>query len=164
MIPSWMIKKISHFGVKYSNSVLTCLSFIIIPLVSEIQIKVLINYLALLSDLFGNSEGAKLLIWTVIFVWCLLNSVLKSATIVIINAIWSFVTRESFQSPKPHGLDLWSFAPPPSPASIGHILDLWGESVLSSVFRVKYIVSYSGNNVIIRIFNHQYSFILAFDV
>ena len=29
-----------HFWVKYSNSVLNCLSFIIIPLDSEIQIKV----------------------------------------------------------------------------------------------------------------------------
>ena len=54
--------KISHFGVtvKYSNSVLKCLSFIIIPLLSYIQIKVLIYDIELL-DLFGNSEGTKLL-------------------------------------------------------------------------------------------------------
>ena len=55
-----------HFGVKYSNSVLNCLIFIIIPLDSSIQIKVLINDLTLLLDLFGNSKGTKLLIWTVI--------------------------------------------------------------------------------------------------
>ena len=57
----------SHFGVKYSNSVLKCLNFIIIPLVSEIQIKLLIYDIALLLDLIGNSEGTKLLILTVIF-------------------------------------------------------------------------------------------------
>ena len=45
------LKKISHFGVKYSNSV------------SEVQIKVQMNDLALLLDLFGNSEGTKLLIF-----------------------------------------------------------------------------------------------------
>ena len=62
-----MSPKICHFGVKYSNSVLNCLNFIIIPLVSWIQIKVLIDGLALLLDLFGNSEETKLFIWTVIF-------------------------------------------------------------------------------------------------
>ena len=67
MIQNWMSPKICHFGVKYSNSVLNCLSFIIIPLDCWIQIKVLINDLTLLLDLFGNSEGTKLLIWTVIF-------------------------------------------------------------------------------------------------
>ena len=47
------------------------------------------NDLALLLDLFGNSEGTKLLILKVIFVWCLLrqqngglNSGQKSANIV----------------------------------------------------------------------------------
>ena len=58
-------KNLSFWG-KYSNSVLNCLSFIIIPLDSKIQIKVLINDLTLLLDLFGNSERTKLLIWTVI--------------------------------------------------------------------------------------------------
>ena len=58
-------KKNCHFRVKYSNSVLYCFSFVITPLDSEI--KVLIKDLALLLDLFGNSEGTKLLIWTVIF-------------------------------------------------------------------------------------------------
>ena len=49
----------------------------------------LIYDIALLLDLIGNSEGTKLLILTVIFVWCLLrqrtgesNSGLKSAIIV----------------------------------------------------------------------------------
>ena len=41
--------------------------FILRPLVSLIQIKVLINDLAFLLDLTENSEGTKLLIWTVIF-------------------------------------------------------------------------------------------------
>ena len=48
----------------------------------------LINDLALLLDLYGNSEGTKLLMWRVIFFWCLLrqrnrglNYVLKSTTI-----------------------------------------------------------------------------------
>ena len=67
MVRNWINPKICHFGVKYSNSVLNCLSFIIIPLNSQIQIKVLINDLTLLLDLFWNSEGTKLLIWTVIF-------------------------------------------------------------------------------------------------
>ena len=59
------------------------------PLVSQVQIKLLKNDLALPQDLFGNSEGTKLLISTDIFVWYLLrqrdgglNSGLKSATIV----------------------------------------------------------------------------------
>ena len=89
MLLSLVRQKVSHFGVKYSNSVLKCLNFIIIPLVSEIQIKLLIYDIALLLDLTGNSEGTKLLILTVIFVWCLLrqrngglNSGLKSAIIV----------------------------------------------------------------------------------
>ena len=49
----------------------------------------LVNDLALLLDLFGNSEETKLLICKAIFVWCLqrhpnggLNSGLKSAIIV----------------------------------------------------------------------------------
>ena len=67
MIRNRMSPKICHFGVKYSNSVLNYLRFIIIPLDSSIQIKVLINDLTLLLDLFGNSERTKLLIWTVIF-------------------------------------------------------------------------------------------------
>ena len=62
MIPSLIGSKICHFGVKYSNSVFKCLIFIIIPLVSEIQIKVLINDITLLLDLFENSKGTKLLI------------------------------------------------------------------------------------------------------
>ena len=52
-------------------------------------LKVLVNDLALLLDLFGNSEETKLLICTAIFVWCLqrhrnggLNSGQKSAIIV----------------------------------------------------------------------------------
>ena len=51
--------------------------------------KVLMNDLALLLDLFGNSEETKLLICTAIFVWCLqrhrnggLNFGQKSAIIV----------------------------------------------------------------------------------
>ena len=49
----------------------------------------LMNDLAFLQDLFGNSKGTKLLIYTIIFVWCLLrqrnggsNSGLKPSTIV----------------------------------------------------------------------------------
>ena len=52
----------------------------------------LINDLALLLDLFGNSEGTKLLIWIIIFVWCLLrqrngalDSGQQSANIVIVT-------------------------------------------------------------------------------
>ena len=67
MIRNWISAKICHFWVKYSNSLHNCLSFIIIPLDTQIQIKVLFNDLSLLLDLFGNSEGTKLLIWTVIF-------------------------------------------------------------------------------------------------
>ena len=96
MIWNWMSQKICHFGVKYSNSVLNCLSFIMIPLDSLIQIKVLINDPTLLLDLFGNSEGTKLLIWTVIFVWCLLrqrnggwNSGQKPAAIVTDALVFS---------------------------------------------------------------------------
>ena len=59
MIPSRMSPQISHFGVKYSNSVLKCLKFIIMPLISEVQIKVQVNDLALLLDLFGSSKGTK---------------------------------------------------------------------------------------------------------
>ena len=62
-----MSPQISHFWVKYSNSVLKCEIFIIMPLVSELQIKVLVNDLALLLDLLGNSKGTKLLIYTIIF-------------------------------------------------------------------------------------------------
>ena len=57
----------SHFGVQYSNFVLKCLNFIIIPLVSLKQIKLLIYDIALILDLIRNSEGTKLLILTVIF-------------------------------------------------------------------------------------------------
>ena len=39
----------------------------IMPLVSYVQIKVLVNDLALLLDLLGNSKGTKLLIYTIIF-------------------------------------------------------------------------------------------------
>ena len=62
-----MSPQISHFGVKYSNSVLKCLSFIKMHFVSLVQIKVLVNDLALLLDLFGNSKGTKLLTYTIIF-------------------------------------------------------------------------------------------------
>ena len=55
----------------------------------KVQFKVLMKDLALLLDLFGNSEETKLLICTAIFVWCLqrqrnggLNSGQKSAIIV----------------------------------------------------------------------------------
>ena len=39
------------------------------PLVSYVQFKVLMNDLALLLDLFGNSEETKLLICTVIYLF-----------------------------------------------------------------------------------------------
>ena len=61
-LKKFVFRQISRYIVKYSNSLLNCLSFIILPLDSYIQIKVLINDLTLLLDLFGNSEGTKLLI------------------------------------------------------------------------------------------------------
>ena len=60
------------------------------------------NYLALLLDLFGNSEETNLLICTAIFVWCLqrrrnggLNSGQKSA-IIVTDA---FIAQMEIQSP-----------------------------------------------------------------
>ena len=38
----------SHFGVKYLNFVVKCLSFIKMPFVSHVQFKVLVNDFALL--------------------------------------------------------------------------------------------------------------------
>ena len=68
---------------------LKCLIFIIMTPRFLSKLKVLTKDLALLLDLFGNSEETKLLICTAIFVWCLqrqrnggLNSGLKSAIIV----------------------------------------------------------------------------------
>ena len=79
-----------HCGVKYSNSLLKCLIFIITtPGFFSAQFNVLVNDLALLLDLFGNSKETKLLICTAILVWCWqrhrnggLNSGQKSAIIV----------------------------------------------------------------------------------
>ena len=64
--------------------------------------KVLVNDLALLLDLFGNSEEIKLLICKAIFVWCLqrhrnggLNSGLKSA-IIVTDALQFFMHNVSY--------------------------------------------------------------------
>ena len=88
MIPSYMSPQISHIGVQIFT-VRAKMFTIHNNAPRFLSTDQSASDLALLIDLFGNSEGTKLLIYTIIFVWSLLrqknggsNSGLKPATIV----------------------------------------------------------------------------------